>query len=183
MLVNQAQGSYVAYLDGGRHEWTFLRLDQGICVPRPNVQLRCDPARNDISRIPPDAIWVQHMTSKMGECKFMSLSMPNLLIQVRHSDSDYVMITANHLFLGILRLPSLLQQSGAFEIVHTETEGRWATQGVVLLKSTGRAPEAVPTLMNRNTVVNLSKCEHANGQGHSSWLRNRFPNGISMVTI
>ena len=161
VLVNPAQGSYIAYLDGGQHKWTFLRLDQGICAPRPNTQIRCNPEENAISRIPHDAVWVQ----MIGKCKVVSLSMTNLLRQVRQSGSDYVMITGNHVFPGILRLPSLLQQSGAFEIVHTETEGRWATQGVVLLKSTGRAPKAVPPLMNRNTVVNLKKCEQAEGQG------------------
>ena len=63
--INQEQ-AYMMFLDGGRHEWTKLRLDQGLCVPRPNVQIRCDPEKNGISRIPPDAIWVQQMTSKMG---------------------------------------------------------------------------------------------------------------------
>jgi 4-amino-4-deoxy-L-arabinose transferase-like glycosyltransferase len=159
VLVNPAQGSYVAYLDGGRHEWTFLRLDQGICAPRPNTQTRCNPEENTISRIPHDAVWVQ----MIGKCKVVSLSMPNLLKQVRESGSDYVMITGSHVFPGILGLPSLLQQSGAFEVVHTE--GRSGAQGLVLLKSTGRAPEAVPTFMNQNTVVNLKHCKQENGQG------------------
>jgi hypothetical protein len=177
VLVNATQGGYLAYLDGGRHEWTVLRLDQGICAPRPNTQIMCDPDQNSISRIPPDAVWVQ----MIGKCKVVSLSMPNLLKQVRRSGSDYVMITGSPVFPGILGLPSLLQESGAFEVVHAE--GTTAAKGAVLLESTGRAPEAVPTLMNRNAVVNLEHCEQAKGQGYSNWLRSKFPNGILKVTV
>jgi hypothetical protein len=172
ILVNVAQGSYLAYLDGGRHEWTFLRLNQESCESRPNIQIRCDPDENAISRIPPDAVWVQ----MVGECRVISLSMPNLLEQVRRTGSGYVMITGNVKYPGILELPSLLQASGAFEVVHAE--GSSGAQGVVLLKSTGRAPEAAPTLINRNTVVNLKRCEQAKGQGYSTWLQSKFPNGI-----
>jgi hypothetical protein len=176
ILVNTAQGQYLAYLDGGRHEWTFLRLDQEVCVPRPNIQTRCDPDENSISRIPPDALWVQ----MMGRCRVISLSMPNLLEQVRQSSSDYVLITGSGVSPSILRVPSLLQESGAFKVVHAE--GRSGTQGVVLLRSTGRAPEAVPTLVTRSTAVRLKRCEQAKGQKDSSWLRSTFPHGISEVT-
>ena len=172
ILVNVAQGSYLAYLDGGRHEWTFLRLNQESCESRPNIQIRCDPDENAISRIPPDAVWVQ----MVGECRVISLSMPNLLEQVRRTGSGYVMITGNVKYPSILELPSLLQASGAFEVVHAE--GSSGAQGVVLLKSTGRAPEAVPTLINRSTVVNLKRCEQAKGQGYSTWLQSKFPHGI-----
>ena len=177
ILVNAAQGQYLAYLDGGRHEWTFLRFDQEICVPRPNVQMRCDPDENSISGIPTDAIWVQ----VMGRCKVISLSMPNLLEQVRQSKSDYVLITGSGVSPGILGVSSLLQDSGAFEVVHAE--GGWGARGVVLLEGTGREPEAVPTLMNRNTVVGLERCKGVEGQRYSSWLRSEFPHGISKVTM
>jgi 4-amino-4-deoxy-L-arabinose transferase-like glycosyltransferase len=172
ILVNVAQGQYLAYLDGGRHEWKSLRLNQESCESRPNIQLGCDPDENAISRIPPDAVWVQ----MVGKCRVISLSMPNLLEQVQRTRSGYVMITGNHKYPGILKLPSLLQESGAFEVVHAEGGSR--AQGVVLLKSTGRAPEAMPTLINRNTVVNLKRCEQAKGQRFSNWLRSTFPNGI-----
>jgi len=177
ILVNAAQGNYLAYLDGGRHEWTFIRLDQDICESRPNLKTRCDPDENAISRIPPEAVWVQ----MKGRCRVISLSMPNLLEQVRRTGSGYVMITGNVKYPGILGLPSLLQESGAFEVVHAE--GRSGAQGVVVLKSTARAPEAVPTLINRNTVVNLKRCEQAKGQEYSTWLRSTFPNGILEVTV
>ena len=142
-------------------------------MPRPNIQIRCDPAENSISRIPSDALWVQTM---MGRCRDISLSMPNLLEQVRQSSSDYLLITGSGVSPSILRVPSLLQESGAFEVVHAE--GRSGVQGVVLLKSTGLAPEAVPTLINRNTLTNLKRCEGVKGEGDSSWLRSTFPHGI-----
>jgi hypothetical protein len=148
------------YLDGGRHEWTKLRLDQGLCEPRPNVQMSCDPARNDISRIPPDAIWVQQMTSKMGECTFMSLSMPNLLEQIRREDSDYIMIAGPH-EPRYAELPSPLLSSKAFKIAHVEPPREGdpdGTQGVVLLERTGLAPRILPTQMNAKTELVLKRC-------------------------
>jgi hypothetical protein len=177
ILVNAAQGNYLAYLDGGRHEWTFLRLDQEPCESKPNIQMRCDPDEDAISKIPPDAVWVQ----AKGGCRVISLSMPSLSEQVRRTGSGYVMITGSSKFPGILGLPSLLKESGAFEVVNAE--GRWGAQGMVLLKSTGRTPEAVPTLMNRNTVVDLKRCERSEGQNYSSWLRSKFPYGILEVTV
>ena len=175
ILVNLAQGNYLAYLDGGRHEWTFLRLDQDICESRPNLQISCDPAENAISRIPHDAIWVQ----MKGDCRVISLSLSNLLEQVPRTGSGYVMITGNTKYPGILKLSSLLQESGAFQVVHAE--GSSSAQGVVLLKRTGRASEAVPTLINKNTVIDLKRCEPAKGREYSSWLRSTFPNGIREV--
>jgi Dolichyl-phosphate-mannose-protein mannosyltransferase len=177
ILVNAAQGNYLAYLDGGLHEWTFLRLDQEPCESKPNIQMKCDPDNGTISKIPPNAVWVQ----TKGKCRVISLSMPNLLEQVKRTGSDYVMITGSSKFPGILSLPSLLQESGAFEVIRVE--GSSGVQGVVLLKSTGRTPEATPTLMNRNTVVNLKHCRQAESQGYSNWLRSKFPNGVLGMTV
>ena len=172
ILVNAAQGNYLAYLDGGRHEWTFLKLDQEPCVPKPNIQTTCDPDEGAISGIPADAVWVQ----MKGECEVISLSMPNLTDQVRRTGSGYVTITGSSKFPGILGLPQVLQRSGAFEVVHSE--GERGAGGLVLLKSTGRPPEAVPTLMNRSTLANLGRCEETQRQGYPDWLRSRFPHGI-----
>ena len=177
ILVNAAQGNYLAYLDGGRHEWTFLKLDQEPCVSKPNIQMSCDPDEGDLSRIPTDAVWVQ----TKGNCEVISLSMPNLLEQARRTGSGYVMITGSPKFPGILGLPSILQRSGAFEIVRSE--GSRDTRGVVLLKSTGRPAEAVPTLMNRNTLAALGRCEETKSQGYANWLRSTFPDGIVRVTV
>jgi hypothetical protein len=165
-LINHEQ-AYMVFLDSGRHEWTKLRLDQRLCVPRPNVQLMCDPARNNISRIPPEAIWVQQMTSKMGDCKFMSLSMPNLLEQVRREDADYVMVVGPH-EPRYAKLPSPLLESKAFSVAHTEFAHRGdsvGTRGVVLLERTDLAPKVLPTQMNAKTERTLKRCEQAQDPG------------------
>jgi 4-amino-4-deoxy-L-arabinose transferase-like glycosyltransferase len=159
-VINVGQANYLMFLDGGRHEWTRLRLDQGICHPRPNVQMGCDPAQNDVSRIPSDAIWVQKLVN--DRCRVISLSMSDLLKQSRQSDSDYVLIAGSNLFPWILELPAPLQASGAFEVVHAEpprTARVVAPQGVVLLKSTGRAPKTVPARVNAITALALKRCE------------------------
>ena len=169
---------YLVFLDGGRHEWVFLRLDQEPCEPRPNIQIRCDPEENDISRTPPDAVWVR----MVGECKAISLSMTNLLEQVRRTGSGYVMISGGGRLPGILELPARLQASGAFEVVHSELDHETSSgtnQGLVLLKSTGRAPRAVPTRMSADTALRLRRCEQAKGPGYEERIRSRFPNGIS----
>jgi 4-amino-4-deoxy-L-arabinose transferase-like glycosyltransferase len=163
--INAAQAKYLKFLDGGRHEWTRLHLDQGICKPRPNIQIRCDPEKNAISRIPPNAIWVQRID---GNCRVISLSMSNLLRQVDESRASYVMIAGSPEFPSILELPSALQESDAFEVVHAElaqTGESGVNQGVVLLKSTGRAPKALPTQMNANTMQGLKSCEQVKVQG------------------
>ena len=159
---------------------TFLRLDQEPCKPRPNSQMRCDPDEMDISRIPPDAIWV-HIGH---QCKTSSLSMSGLLEQVRRTRSGYVMISGGYKFPGFMGLASRLQESGAFEIVHSELDkgssGR--NESLVLLKSTGRNPEAVPTVMEAKTVLRLKRCEQAEGPGYIKRIRSGFPNGIRTPT-
>ncbi|HKH12031.1 MAG TPA: glycosyltransferase family 39 protein [Rubrobacter sp.] len=177
VLVNTAQGNYLAYLDGGRHEWEFLKLDQEPCVSKPNIQTACDPEEGAISGIPPDAVWVQR---KEG-CEVISLSMPNLMAQMRRTGADYVMITSSPKFPGILGLPTVLQRSGAFEIVRSG--GSRGAGGVVLLKTTGRPAGAAPTLMNGDTVAGLGRCVEAQGRGYQGWLRSRFPDGILGVTV
>lgn len=165
--INVAQANYLMFLDGGRHEWAQLQLDQGICVPRPNIQTRCDPDKNAISKTPPDAVWVQSTQAIQslqfkGKCEVISLSMSNLLEQVGQSRPGYVMVSGSYTFPGILQLPSPLQESNAFEVVHAEfgREGdSGAYEGGVLLKSTGRAPKAVPTQMDAYTVRSLKRCE------------------------
>jgi hypothetical protein len=171
---------YLVFLDGGRHEWTFLRLDQDVCESRPNLQTGCEPGENAISRIPPDAVWV-HI---VDQCKVASLSMSNLLEQMRQTRSGYVMISGNYKLPGILALPSPLRESGAFEIVHSELDhgGRWgANQDMVLLKRTGRAPGTVPTLMDAKTMLRLTHCERAKGPGYTERMRSDFPHGILRV--
>jgi hypothetical protein len=153
-------------------------MDQQPCKPRPNGALRCNPNENAVSRIPRDAIWAH-----IGKgCNASSLSMSNLLEQLRRTRSGYLLISGGYKFPGIVRLPSRLQQSGAFEVVHSEldksTSGR--NESLVLMKSTGRKPVALPTLMQANTVLRLGRCEQAEGPGYAGKLRSGFPNGIRL---
>ena len=80
-------------------------------------------------------------------------------------------------------LTSRLQESGAFKVVHSEldkgTSGR--NESLVLMKSTGRKPEAVPTLMEAGTVSRLKRCEQAKGPGYAERIRSMFPNGIRLT--
>lgn len=163
--VNVPQANYLMFLDGGRHEWMKLRLDQGICQPRPNIQINCDPDQNALSRTPPDALWMQSIS---GRCRFISLSASRLLQQSHQRDADYVAIPGNRVFAAILGLPPALRASGAYDVAHANVvvQGRTGVkQGVVLLKSTGRAPKAVPTMMNANTAFSLRRCEQTRGPG------------------
>jgi hypothetical protein len=53
----------------------------------------------------------------------------------------------------------------------------------VLLKSTGRAPEAVPTLMEANNfMLRLRRCEQSKGPGYAKRIRSKFPNEIRTRT-
>jgi hypothetical protein len=120
----------------------------------------------------------------MGECKFMSLSMPNLLEQVRREGSDYVMIVGPH-EPRYAKLPSPLLESKAFSVAHTEFAHRGesvGTRGLVLLARTDLAPKALPTQMNVNTVRTLKRCEQAQDPGSAEGIRYRFPNGILEVS-
>jgi Dolichyl-phosphate-mannose-protein mannosyltransferase len=170
--------SYLMFLDGGQHDWTVLPMDQEPCKPRPNSQMRCNPHENAISGISPDAIWV-HMGYR---CNASSLSMSNLLQQSRRTRSGYVMISGAYKFIGIMGLPLRLRESGAFEVVHSELDkgSSGSNESLVLLKSTGRKPETVPTLMDVGTVTRLKRCEQAKGPGYAKRIRSLFPNGIRL---
>jgi 4-amino-4-deoxy-L-arabinose transferase-like glycosyltransferase len=177
--INVAQANYLRFLDGGRHEWTTMRLDQGICVPRPNVQIGCDPDQNAIFRIPPDALWIQK-TGAM--CGVISLSAPNLMEQSRQGDANYVAIYDDRGFPAILGLSPALRTSGAFDLAHADVSvrgGAGEKHGVVLLRSTGETPDATPTRMNVNTALMLKRCERAQDPGYEKKLRSKFPNGVT----
>ena len=94
------------------------------------------------------------------------------------------MISGGYKFAGIMGLPSRLQESGAFEVVHSELDksASGENQSFVLLKSTGRNPEALPTLMVASTAYRLRQCEQAEGPGYAQRIRSGFPNGIRIRT-
>ena len=176
--INVPQANYLMFLDAGRHEWKTLRLDQGICQPRPNVQTDCDTDQNAISRIPTDALWVQKIG---GRCKVISLSAANLEEQSRQSDADYVAVPGDYVFPAILQLPPVFLASDAFGIAHAnvaESKLLGTKQGVVLLKGTGRLPADVPTRMNARTASMLKRCEQAQGPRYADRIAFRFPKGI-----
>jgi hypothetical protein len=173
--IGVARANYLIFLNGGRYEATQLQLDQSACSSSPNVPNSCDPEEASISRIPPDAIWVE----MSGGCHVVSLSMSNLLEQMRQNNSDYVMISGSHMFPGILQLSPILQRSNAFELAHLEPARRSSSKrGVVLLRRTGRQPETLPTQMSMNVLLNLRRCELATGPGHRENMKSTFPNGI-----
>jgi hypothetical protein len=156
--INVPQANYLRYLDGGRHEWTTLRLDQGICEPRPNVQMGCDPDQNAVSRIPPDALWAQSIS---GRCRVISLSASNLTEQIRDTGAGYIAVYGGRRFPPLLGLPPALRESGAFELAHANVTVESTTgqkRGVVLLRSTGEPPAAIPASMNANTAFMLQRC-------------------------
>jgi len=177
--INVPQANYLKFLDGGRHQWTTLRLDQGICQPRPNVQIDCDTEQNAISRTPPDTIWVQKLG---GGCRVISLSSSNLLKQSRQSEADYVAVSGNHVFPAILGLSPALRATDAYDLAHASAVTRRRSgikKGVVLLESTGRTPEAVPARTNATTAATLKRCIKSRGPGYENRFESRFPNGIS----
>jgi hypothetical protein len=156
--INVPQANYLRYLDGGRHEWTTLRLDQGICEPRPNVQMNCDPYQNAVSRIPPDALWVQRIS---GRCRVISLSVSNLTEQLRDTEAGYIVVYGGRRFPPLLGLPPALRESGAFGLAHANVSVASTTgekRGAVLLKSMGEPPGAIPASTNANTASMLRRC-------------------------
>jgi Dolichyl-phosphate-mannose-protein mannosyltransferase len=177
--INVAEANYLMFLDGGRHEWTRLRLDQGVCLPRPNVQGGCDTGQNDLSRTKPDALWVQGIS---GSCRVLSMSASNLMQQSRRTDANYVAVSGDYEFSAILGLPPALRSSGAFGLAYADVVLNGSTgmkQGTVLLEGTGRQPAAVPTMMSADTVFSLIRCESSQGTGFLRRIESRFPNGIT----
>ena len=176
--INVPEANYLMYLDGGRHEWTTLSLDQKNCIPRPNVQINCDPDQNDVSEIPPDALWVQTIG---GGCKVLSLSASNLLQQSRQSGANYLATATDHVSSDILELPPALRASGATTLAYARiAQGppHGSRHGVVLQRIAERAPETAPARMNEDTMNSLRRCERARGPGYEDRIRSMFPHGI-----
>ena len=174
--INVPQANYLMYLDGGRHEWTTLQLDQGMCLPRPNIQTECDPDQNAVSRIPPDALWVQSIS---GSCRVISLSASNLMQQSRRSGADYLVTPSDHVFPAIMELPPALRASRATTLAYARiVEIYGMRHGVVLQRLTGQEPDTAPARMNAITAYGLKRCEQAQGPGYEDRIDSTFPNGI-----
>lgn len=175
VAVGVARNTYLLFLSGYRYEAAQLQLDQPPCFSSPNVPNSCDPGETSISNIPPDAIWIE----TTGGCRVISLSMSNLLEQMRRGDADYLMISGSHQFPGILQLSQILQRSNAFELAHVEPARRSSSKrGVVLLKRTGREPKTLSTQMTLQVLMDIRRCEQAKGSGYEERIESTFPNGI-----
>jgi hypothetical protein len=173
--VGVARNTYLIFLNDDRYEATQLQLDQPPCSSSPNVPNSCDPEKTSISAIPPDAIWIE----STGGCHVLSLSIANLLEQMRQSDADYLMISGSHTFPGILQLSQILQRSNAFELAHFEPAQRSSSKrGVVLLKRTGQEPKTLSTQMTTEVLMSIRRCERAQGPGYQERMKSTFPNGI-----
>jgi 4-amino-4-deoxy-L-arabinose transferase-like glycosyltransferase len=173
--IGVARNTYLIFLNSDRYEATQLQLDQPPCSSSPNVPNSCDPEKTSISNIPPDAIWVE----TTGGCHVLSLSMPNLLEQMRQSDANYLMISGSHTFPGLLQLSPILQRSNAFELAHGEPTRRSSSKrGVVLLKRTGQEPKTLSTQMTMKVLMSIRRCERARGPGYKERMKSTFPNGI-----
>jgi hypothetical protein len=118
----------------------------------------CDPDQNAVSRIPPDALWVQRIG---GRCSVISLSASNLTEQLRDTDASYVAVYGYRRFPPLLGLPPALRESGAFYQAHAIVSVIRATgemRGVILLKSTGEPPVVIPATMNADTAFMVRRC-------------------------
>ena len=175
--INIPRADYLMFLDAGQHRWTRLKLDQGVCIPRPNAQINCDPDRSSISNIPPEPLWVQEFGTG---CRVLSLSASNLLEQSRRSGADYLVIAGNEKFPAILDLPPAIRVSDAFGLANAYlvVNASAAKEGIVLLKSTGRTAKAAPTSMNANTALALRRCEQTGRREQTDDLDSKFPHGV-----
>jgi hypothetical protein len=175
--INIPRADYLMFLDAGRHRWARLKLDQGVCVPRPNAQMNCDPEQNFVSNIPPEPLWVQRFGT---DCRVISLSASNLLEQSHQSGADYVVIAGDEKFPPILDLPPAIRTSGTFGLAnaYVVVSAPGVKEGIVLLKSTGQTPRATPTSMNANTVLGVRRCVQAGGTQNADNLDSRFPHGV-----
>jgi len=175
--INIPRADYLMFLDAGRHRWTQLKLDQGVCIPRPNAQINCDPDQDFVSNIPPDPLWVQRFGT---DCTVISLSASNLLEQSRRSGADYVVVAGDEKFPPILDLPPAIRASGAFGLANAYlvVSAPGVKEGIVLLKSTGRPARSMPTSMNVNTALGLRRCEQTMGTQNTDMLDSKFPHGV-----
>ncbi len=167
------QSNYLAFVDGGRHEWKLLGSDQHRSS-NPAVS-KIGDAENSY-RAPSKTVWIKVNKS----CRTLSYSVPNIMYQTGRKGIEFLMITDYPTFPGLLNSASVLTRSGAFKMVHRN--GKAANnEGFVLLGSTGRSPESVPTIMSVSTVLSLKKCEQKAGADYETKIRSRFPNGIVPV--
>ena len=172
--------NYLGFLDGGRHEWADMRLDCESGRRNPTTS-GCVPSEV-IAQAPPKPTawyWMEE------DCTAIALSGTGMLDRMEQAEADYLMISSNPKYPGILGATRYLEESGAFIVAHEEEVDprtrNGETKGVVLLETTGETPKAAPTRMDASTLNRLVKCEKAQGDEYAESIRSRFPNGITLA--
>jgi len=182
----------LAFLDGSKHKWTSLEpscktgsLAPGVTGCMPGEEVFLDP--------PSPAVWFQIPPRQTAgsrndnQCGAFALSLPGLLDQMKQSNSEYLMLTPEWQYPGVLGWAPYLVDSGAFEIVHATPTSRDKNTGIsvglILLKRTGKPAKAMPTRMDAYTVLHLVRCERQrSGSQYAKKIRNSFPNGVELDT-
>lgn len=172
--------NYLGFLDNGRHEWPNMRLDCGSGRRNPTTS-GCVPSEA-IAEAPPKPtawFWIEE------DCEAIALSVTSLLARMEHTDSNYLMISSNPKYPGILGSTQYLVDSGAFVVAHEEKVDPHTrnaeTKAIALLESSGEAPKAAPTRMVADTLNRLVRCEKAQGNEYAESIRSDFPNGITLA--
>lgn len=182
----------LAFLDGSKHEWTSLELSCKTGSLAPGVT-GCMPGEEVFLDPPSPAVWFQMPprqtagSRKVNQCGAFALSLPSLLDQMKQSNSEYLMLTPDWQYPGVLGWAPYLVDSGAFEIVHATPTSRYKDTGIsvglILLKRTGEPAKAMPTRMDAYTVLQLVRCERQrSGSQYAKEIRNSFPNGVELDT-
>jgi hypothetical protein len=182
ILVVDTYENYLAFLDGGRHDWASLQFD---CeVGRRNLTGNgCVPGEAIAETPPKPTIWFS-----MDEgCKAIALSAPTLMKQMEQNDSEYLLVSEQSWYPGISGSVPYLSDSGAFEIAHDESSGKQeitgSRQNLVLLKRTEEVQHPGPTRMSAETLNHLVECEKSEGSKSEPEIRSKFPNGIALVPV
>jgi 4-amino-4-deoxy-L-arabinose transferase-like glycosyltransferase len=172
--------NYLSFLDGDQHTLKRLRLDQRQFV-NPTKSNKHTGKKNTVYRTPPNTVWLNvgggHVT-----CGAATISVPNVVSQLRKQDTKFLMMAAYPTYPGLLSSSSGLEDSGTFEIVHQE--GTVAEDdGFAMLVSTGQSPKAAPVWMSSNSVLQLRDCMQTTaGPNYAKTIRSKFPQGIVLVT-
>ena len=171
--------NYIAFLDGDRHALTRLRLDQRQFV-NPTKSNKHTRTKNTVYHTPQNTVWLSVGGGHVS-CGAASISVPNVRRQMRVKETDFLLMAAYPTYPGLLSSSSGLENSGAFEIVHTEGEVT-KDEGFAMLKSTGKIPKAAPVWMGADSVLRLKACMRTTGPGYAAMIRSKFPQGLVLVT-
>ncbi|MGI9050975.1 MAG: glycosyltransferase family 39 protein [Rubrobacteraceae bacterium] len=192
VLATKLYLGQLAFLDGSKHEWKSLEITCRTGSLAPGVT-GCTPGKEVFLNPPNPAVWFQIPPRQMAgsrkenQCSAFALSLPGLLNQMEQSNSEYLMLTPDWQYPGVLGWAPYLADSDAFKIVHATPTSRDKNTGIlvglILLKRTGEPAKAMPTRMAPRTVLQLVRCERQKaGVRYAKEIRDSFPNGIELDT-